>query len=142
MVDSRNAKTYHAGVHPSGLDIPFLRALRNSGAEIVSVEVYTHAEEVVPRSDLQYELLSFLHVDLSRKILRKEMSSRRKLIFFSGHRALVSTGHIFSPNEREAASLVGPGPPLEMIERLSELGAEVSSFETWLCKSCFLLSTK
>jgi hypothetical protein len=46
------------------------------------------------------------------------------------HRALVSTGHIFSPNEREAASLVGPGPPLEMIERLSELGAEVSFYET------------
>ncbi|KAG0577584.1 hypothetical protein KC19_5G166500 [Ceratodon purpureus] len=88
----QKAKTYHAGVHPSGLDIPFLRAMRNSGAEVVSVEVYTHAEEVVPRSDLQ---------------------------------ALVSTGHIFSPNEREAASLVGPGPPLEMIERLSELGAEI-----------------
>jgi sugar/nucleoside kinase (ribokinase family) len=40
-------------------------------------------------------------------------------------RDLVSSGHIFSPNEREAVSLVGPGPPLELIERLSELGAEV-----------------
>ncbi|KAH8937314.1 hypothetical protein BDL97_16G022000 [Sphagnum fallax] len=38
---------------------------------------------------------------------------------------LVSSGHIFSPNEKEAVSLVGPGPPLELIERLSELGAEV-----------------
>jgi hypothetical protein len=41
-------------------------------------------------------------------------------------RDLVSSGHIFSPNEKEAVSLVGPGPPLELIERLSELGAEVS----------------
>lgn len=41
------------------------------------------------------------------------------------HRALISTGHIFSPNEREAASLVGAGTPLEMIGRLSKLGAEV-----------------
>lgn len=41
------------------------------------------------------------------------------------HRALVSVGHIFSPNEREAASLVGAGTPLELIARLSELGAEV-----------------
>jgi sugar/nucleoside kinase (ribokinase family) len=88
----QKAKTYHCGVHPSGLDLAFLRQLRDSGAEIVSVEVYTHAEEVVPRSVLQ---------------------------------ALVSAGHIFSPNEREAASLVGPGTPLELIERLSELGGEI-----------------
>lgn len=39
--------------------------------------------------------------------------------------ALVSTGHIFSPNEQEAASLVGSGTPLELIKRLSELGAEI-----------------
>lgn len=52
-VESRKAKTYHAGVHPSGLDVGFLRALRKSGAEVVSVEVYTHAEEVVPHSELQ-----------------------------------------------------------------------------------------
>lgn len=88
----QKAKTYHVGVHPSGLDVPYIRNLRNSGAEIVSVEVYTHAEEVIPRSELQ---------------------------------ALVSAGHIFSPNEREAISLVGPGPPLELIARLSELGAEI-----------------
>lgn len=41
-------------------------------------------------------------------------------------RGLVSSGHIFSPNEKEAASLVGPGEPLELIDRLSELGAEVN----------------
>lgn len=39
--------------------------------------------------------------------------------------ALVSVGHIFSPNEREAVSLVGAGTPLELIERLSKLGAEI-----------------
>ncbi|KAG0561964.1 hypothetical protein KC19_9G107000 [Ceratodon purpureus] len=88
----QKAKTYHAGVHPSGLDVPFLRALRDSGAEVLSVEVYMYAEEVVPYSELQ---------------------------------ALVSAGHIFSPNEREAASLVGAGTPLELIGRLSKLGAEI-----------------
>lgn len=40
-------------------------------------------------------------------------------------RGLVSGGHIFSPSEKEAISLVGPGPPLELIGRLVELGAEV-----------------
>jgi sugar/nucleoside kinase (ribokinase family) len=40
-------------------------------------------------------------------------------------RALVSAGQIFSPNEVEAASLVGPGEPLELIRRLVEAGAEI-----------------
>lgn len=40
-------------------------------------------------------------------------------------RALVSAGQIFSPNEAEAASLVGPGEPLEQIRRLVEAGAEI-----------------
>ncbi|KAH8937312.1 hypothetical protein BDL97_16G022000 [Sphagnum fallax] len=88
----QKAKVYHAGVHPSGRDVDFIRGLRDTGAEIVSIEVYTHAEDIVSRTELQ---------------------------------DLVSSGHIFSPNEKEAVSLVGPGPPLELIERLSELGAEV-----------------
>lgn len=41
------------------------------------------------------------------------------------YRALVSAANIFSANEKEAASLVGPGSPMEMIERIAELGAEV-----------------
>ncbi|MBE7552771.1 MAG: hypothetical protein HS126_17005 [Anaerolineales bacterium] len=40
-------------------------------------------------------------------------------------RAIVSTGQIFSPNEPEAASLVGPGEPLELIRRLVAAGAEI-----------------
>jgi sugar/nucleoside kinase (ribokinase family) len=40
-------------------------------------------------------------------------------------RALVSAGQIFSPNEAEAASLVGPGEPLQLIHRLAEAGAEI-----------------
>ncbi len=40
-------------------------------------------------------------------------------------RMLVSAGQIFSPNEQEAESLVGPGQPLELIPRLVEAGAEV-----------------
>jgi sugar/nucleoside kinase (ribokinase family) len=40
-------------------------------------------------------------------------------------RALVSAGQIFSPNEAEAESLVGPGQPLELIRRLVEAGAEI-----------------
>jgi sugar/nucleoside kinase (ribokinase family) len=40
-------------------------------------------------------------------------------------RALVSAGQIFSPNEVEAASLVGPGEPLELIRRLVAAGAEI-----------------
>lgn len=54
------------------------------------------------------------------------------------HRALVSAGHIFSPNEREAISLVGPGPPLELIARLSELGAEVH-FQAQFISSCWFV---
>lgn len=52
-VQLRKAKTYHAGVHPSGRDIDFIRCLRNSGAEVVSIEVYTHALDIVSRSELQ-----------------------------------------------------------------------------------------
>ncbi|MCL4299357.1 MAG: hypothetical protein KJ077_26720 [Anaerolineae bacterium] len=40
-------------------------------------------------------------------------------------RALVTAGQIFSPNEAEAASLVGPGEPLELIRRLVAAGAEI-----------------
>lgn len=40
-------------------------------------------------------------------------------------RALVSAGQIFSPNEAEAESLVGPGEPVELIRRLAEAGAEI-----------------
>ncbi|KAH8937320.1 hypothetical protein BDL97_16G022000 [Sphagnum fallax] len=72
----QKAKVYHAGVHPSGRDVDFIRGLRDTGAEIVSIEVYTHAEDIVSRTELQ---------------------------------DLVSSGHIFSPNEKEAVSLVGPG---------------------------------
>jgi sugar/nucleoside kinase (ribokinase family) len=39
--------------------------------------------------------------------------------------ALVSAGQIFSPNRHEAESLVGPGEPLDLIQRLVEAGAEV-----------------
>jgi sugar/nucleoside kinase (ribokinase family) len=40
-------------------------------------------------------------------------------------RALLSAGQIFSPNQEEAASLVGPAEPLELIRRLVAAGAEV-----------------
>ncbi|XP_057870295.2 uncharacterized protein C16C9.01c [Cryptomeria japonica] len=88
----RNARVYHIGVHPSGRDVGFIKELRSTGAEIVSVETYTHALDIVTRSELI---------------------------------ELVSSGNIFSSNEKEAASLVGPGSPMEMIERITELGAEV-----------------
>ena len=39
--------------------------------------------------------------------------------------ALLSAGQIFSPNQREARALVGPGEPLNLIERLAQGGAEV-----------------
>jgi sugar/nucleoside kinase (ribokinase family) len=40
-------------------------------------------------------------------------------------RDLVSAGQIFSPNEAEAVSLVGPGQPVELIARLVEAGAGI-----------------
>jgi sugar/nucleoside kinase (ribokinase family) len=40
-------------------------------------------------------------------------------------RVLLGAGQIFSPNETEAQSLVGPGEPLDLIRRLVEAGAEV-----------------
>ena len=40
-------------------------------------------------------------------------------------RALLSAGQIFSPNRREVEALVGPGDPLELIERLAGAGAVV-----------------
>lgn len=91
--DYQTARAYHAGVNPSGRDAAFIRSLRAARPDaLVSIEPYTRAESIVPRSEL---------------------------------RALVGVGHIFSPNEEEAASLVGPGAPLEVIGRLAELGAEV-----------------
>ncbi|KAG6543181.1 hypothetical protein Mapa_015430 [Marchantia paleacea] len=90
----RKAKAYHACVHPSTLDKDFMQELRSTGAAVVSIEPYTHAEDILTRTEL---------------------------------RTLVTGGHIFSPNEKEAVSLVGPGPPLDLIDRLVELGAEVVS---------------
>lgn len=64
-------------------------------------------------------------------------------------RALVTSAHIFSPNEKEAISLVGPGTPNDIISRLVELGAEVGLvvrllFMTfgYLCKDWRLLSVE
>lgn len=39
--------------------------------------------------------------------------------------ALLSAGHIFSLNQAEACSLVGPGEPLELIQRLVKAGATI-----------------
>lgn len=39
--------------------------------------------------------------------------------------ALLTSAHIFSPNEKEAFSLVGPGEPLDVVARLVEAGAQV-----------------
>ncbi|GAQ89655.1 hypothetical protein KFL_005470070 [Klebsormidium nitens] len=88
----QKARAYHVGVHPSGLDVNFIRELKDSGAEVVSIEPYTHALDVVPRAELE---------------------------------ALLTSAHIFSPNEKEAFSLVGPGEPLEVVARLVEAGAQV-----------------
>lgn len=40
-------------------------------------------------------------------------------------RAILTAGHIFSPNVREAEMLVGKGAPIELVQRLGALGAEV-----------------
>jgi|AntAceMinimDraft_12_1070368.scaffolds.fasta_scaffold276791_1 sugar/nucleoside kinase (ribokinase family) len=40
-------------------------------------------------------------------------------------RQLCTAGDIFSPNEREAVSLVGPGTPMELVARLAAAGAAV-----------------
>lgn len=39
--------------------------------------------------------------------------------------ALLTSAHIFSPNEEEAWSMVGPGSPRDVIGRLVELGGEI-----------------
>jgi sugar/nucleoside kinase (ribokinase family) len=39
--------------------------------------------------------------------------------------ALLSAGQIFSPNQAEAESLVGPGQSLDLIRQLAEAGAEI-----------------
>jgi sugar/nucleoside kinase (ribokinase family) len=40
-------------------------------------------------------------------------------------RNLLTAGQIFSPNQAEAQSLVGPGEPLDLLRRLVEAGAEI-----------------
>ncbi|KAI5082224.1 hypothetical protein GOP47_0001967 [Adiantum capillus-veneris] len=90
----KRAKVYHVGVHPSARDVPFILSLRATGAEVVSIETYTHSEIILTLSEL---------------------------------RALITSAHIFSPNDKEAMSLVGPGTPMEVIKRLVELGAMVVS---------------
>lgn len=40
-------------------------------------------------------------------------------------RALLSAGHIFAPNLAEAYALVGPGEPLELIDRMVKAGANI-----------------
>ena len=39
--------------------------------------------------------------------------------------ALVTAGQIFSPNQEEAESLVGPGDPMSLLKRLVEVGGEL-----------------
>lgn len=48
----RKAKVYHVGIHPSARDVDFVKGLKRSGADVVSVETYTHAEEIVSRTEL------------------------------------------------------------------------------------------
>jgi hypothetical protein len=49
----RKAKVYHVGVHPSARDVPFVESLRATGADVVSIETYTRAEDILTRSELR-----------------------------------------------------------------------------------------
>jgi sugar/nucleoside kinase (ribokinase family) len=39
---------------------------------------------------------------------------------------MLSAGDIFAPNLEEAISLVGPGEPVELVQRLMQAGARVA----------------
>jgi hypothetical protein len=51
----RRSRSFHVGVHPSAKDVPFLRGLKSTGAEFVSVETYTKAEDIVPFHEIQWD---------------------------------------------------------------------------------------
>jgi sugar/nucleoside kinase (ribokinase family) len=89
------ARAFHMGVHPDRPDVALLKALRAANPGAL-ISVEPFTHAAGPGP----------------------MSPERV-------RALVSAGDIFSPNEVEAASIVGPGTLLELVKRLAAAGAKV-----------------
>eukprot|EP00897_Mesotaenium_endlicherianum_P006241 jgi/Mesen1/5645/ME000286S04855 len=114
----QRARAYHAGVHPSGQDVDFIRSLRTGGGGEA-------AATVTPASICIWQVVNWTLAVVGDPSWRLSTVGCG-LWWRSGEcRALVSSADIFSPNEEEAFSLVGPGPPLEVLARLLDLGAQI-----------------
>lgn len=71
--------------------------------------------------------LDFIHAlrGLGAVVSVEPFRAAQRLLTEIELRSLVSAGQIFSPNLEEAQSLVGPGDPEALIERLVQAGAEI-----------------
>mmetsp|Transcript_46262 Transcript_46262/g.148088 ORF Transcript_46262/g.148088 Transcript_46262/m.148088 type:complete len:210 (+) Transcript_46262:185-814(+) len=93
--DYQDARAFHIGVHPERPDWPLL-------------------EELGARTRACGGLLSVEPFTHALGIVGRTDVER-----------LLAAGDIFSPNEKEAASIVGPGGAEELVERMVEAGAKI-----------------
>ena len=96
----RGARAFHVGVHPERPDTTLLASLCSLGAR-------ADGDGNVPW--ISVEPFTRATRPVSRETLQ----------------TLCSAGHVFSPNELEAVSLVGEGSPVELCRRLAAAGARI-----------------
>ncbi|KAH9297705.1 hypothetical protein KI387_029387, partial [Taxus chinensis] len=108
----------------SDFPCPCKRWLEDMGIDLSGLLMWSsptlRAWQILELDGLRTQVWRITMGDEVLDMLRPPLSSLPMM-----YRELVSSGNIFSSNEKEAASLVGPGSPMEMIERIAELGAEV-----------------
>ncbi|KAJ9522564.1 hypothetical protein QJQ45_008333, partial [Haematococcus lacustris] len=103
------AANFHIGVHPQHPPLRLLRELRqlaHAAGGVLSVETYTGCEG--PASPQQLQASGAAASPLSP----------HTAALACGLQALLSSCDLFSPNELEAASLLGPAPPGQMATEL------------------------
>lgn len=111
----RRATTYHIGVHPERPNLDYLQEIRACAREAGAKKkppdnAMGDDTNRTPRSGV----LSIEPFTAARRMLSREEVE-----------GLCSVGDIFSPNEIEAFSIVGPGSPVDVVERIAEAGAKV-----------------
>eukprot|EP00976_Prorocentrum_cordatum_P068331 1179093-Prorocentrum_minimum.AAC.3 len=102
--DYRLSHAYHIGINPNNYNLQYLRDVQALARNASRIDF----DEVPSRLGL-LSIEPFVHAET--KLTPEELSN------------LCAAGDIFTPNELEAFSLVGPGTPLEVIDRIVEAGA-------------------
>jgi len=99
------AHAYHVGVNPTNYNLQYLKDVKQLARGARGADDSDQTSRVGLLS-----IEPFVHAE--EKLTPEELSN------------LCSVADVFTPNEYEAFSLVGPGTPLEVIDKIVEAGAQ------------------